>query len=245
MFRWLCFIFAFSSIGFKANALDMPTGLKLNELDDVARILGFNTSTKFLSNPYPLGGYLGLEVGVTLEIVNTEELALLGNKDTNDKELRFSRISIGKGLYNNVDAFLHFVPYSTSNQISDFGGLFKWGFYEGSYLPFSASLLISLNTINIQDNYLNKSLGSDLMFGVNVNQFALYFGGGYLRASSKFTNAILDVSVPKDSDNTFEETYTSSHSFVGVQFDFFGMFVAGQIDRYQDPVYSLKLGTRF
>jgi hypothetical protein len=234
------------SLGFtlNASAIEIPTGLLRNEIDDVASILGFNTSTKFLSNPYPLGGYAGLEIGATLEMVNTEELKLLGNGNTSDEELRFTRISIGKGLFNNWDVFGHFVPYSKSNQISEFGALVKWAFFEGEYLPFTASAMVHLNTINIQDNYMNQSTGADLMLGVNVNRFALYFGGGYLRARSQLTQGLLDASVPLSPENTYKETFGTAHSFVGIHFEFMSMFLAGQIDRYEDPVYSLKLGTR-
>lgn len=227
-----------------SNALEIPLNLTKGELDDVTRILGFNTSTKFLSNPYPLGGYTGLEVGVSLEIINIEELSLLGSQTSPQSEFRFNRISVGKGLYNNVDAFIHFVPYSRSNQVSEYGGLVKWGFFEAEYLPFSVSALFHLNTMNIEDSFVNQSVGGDLMFGVNVNRFALYFGGGYVRSRSLFTSNILDGSVALTPENTYKETFNSGHSFVGVHFNIWKLFLAGQIDKYEDPVYSLKLGYR-
>ena len=242
--RLLPIIFTFCFGILPAQALEIPTSLTQSELDDVARILGFNTSTKFLSNPYPLGGYTGLEVGISHEIINIEELSLLGAQTSPQSEFRYNRISVGKGLFNNFDAFIHFVPYSESNQVSEYGTLLKWSFYEASYLPFSVSSIFHLNTINIEDSYVNQSVGGDLMFGVNVNRFALYFGGGYVRSRSQFTSSILDGSVSTSSDNTYKETFTSSHSFVGVHFDIMKMFLAGQIDKYEDPVYSVKLGYR-
>jgi hypothetical protein len=237
----ISFIFLLSST---VNALEIPANLLESELDDVTRILGFNTSTKFLSNPYPLGGYTGLEVGVSLEIINIEELSLLGAQTNPQSEFRFNRISVGKGLFNNLDGYIHFVPYSKSNQVSEYGGLMKWTFFEATYLPFSISSLLHLNTINIEDSFVNQSVGGDFMFGVNVKRFALYFGGGYVRSRSLFTSNILDGSVPLTPEQTYKDTFTSSHSFVGVHIKIWQLFLAGQIDKYQDPVYSVKLGYR-
>lgn len=225
-----------------AAALDIPTGLQESELDDVAKILGFNTSNKFLSNPYPLGGYSGLEVGVSLEIIDVEELSYLGNKTDTQSEFRFNRITVGKGIYNNFDIYLDFVPFSKSNQVSEYGGMLKWGFYQAKFLPFSAAMLAHMSTINIQDSFVCQNVGGDMMVGVNVNHFSLYFGGGYVRASTLFTQSILGFTVT--GNGTYKETFSSNHSFVGVNLDFLNMFVAGQIDRYVDPVYSVKLGIR-
>jgi len=226
------------------RAIELPTGLRRDELDDVVRILGFNSSARFISNPYPLGGYSGLEIGVTLETINTEELSLLGDQNVRDDELQISRISVGKGLFNDIDVFINFVPYSRSNQINEFGGLAKWTFFEGQFLPITGSALLHFNTISIEDSFVNQSTGGDLMLGVNAEHFSLYFGAGYVRTRSQFTANILDGSVTLSPQTTFRESFSSSHSFVGVQVQFSKFFIAGHLDRYADPVYSVKLCTR-
>jgi hypothetical protein len=240
-----------------AHAIEIPK-LNRQDLSTVTDILGFNTSARLLSNPFPLGGYTGFEFGYSYEIVNTQDLGSLGaGSAARQNDFNFSRISIGKGLYNNVDVYVHFVPFSKSSQISEFGGVVKYNFFQAAYVPFSLSALFHGSTINIQDSFINESLGADLMAGINVNNFALYFGAGSVQAKSKFMDKILNyctgVGVPAGCDTSFSTgtniaplrtRETSSHSFVGINIQFLEMFVAAQIDRYEDPVYSLKLGFR-
>jgi hypothetical protein len=243
-----------------ARALDIP---KLNraDLSTAVDILGFNTSARLLSNPFPLGGYTGFEFGYSYEIVSTQDLSTLGTGTAaRQSDFNLSRISIGKGLYNNIDVYVHFVPFSKSSQVSEFGGLVKWNFYQAAFVPFSMSMLFHGSTINIQDSFINQSLGADLLAGINVNNFALYFGGGQITAESRFMDRILNfctgVGVPAGCDpslpmpssganiSPLNTTEHSSHSFVGINMQFMELFFAAQIDRYEDPVYSLKVGYR-
>jgi hypothetical protein len=227
-----------------SHAIDIPRQLRTEDLDDVTRVLGFNTGTRFLSNPYPLGGYAGFEVGVTLESINTRDLENLGNRSSTSDDFRFSRISIGKGLFNDLDAFIHFVPYSPSNKISDFGGTFKWMFYEAKYIPITISALVHLNTMNFEDLYISQTGGMDLLVGFNMNEFSFYVGGGEVRTKSLFTDEILDASVPRNPQNTFKQRSRSSHFFTGLHAEYEHFFLAAQVDKYVEEVWSLKLGLR-
>jgi hypothetical protein len=80
------------------------------------------------------------------------------------------------------------------------------------------------------------------MFGVDVNKLALYLGAGYVRARSIFTCTILSFCTP--GADPYKLTSSTVHSFVGVQIELDQFFVIGEIDRYEDPVYSLKIGYR-
>lgn len=252
------FIFAsLATLPSLVHALDIPR-LNREDLATAVDILGFNTSARLLSNPFPLGGYTGFEVGYSYEIVNTQDLSTLGTGTAaRQQDFNFSRISIGKGLYNNLDVYVHFVPFSKSSQISEFGGVVKYNFYQAAFVPFSMSALFHGNTINIQDLYINESLGADLLAGINVNNFALYFGAGMIQAHSQFMDRILNhctsPGVPAGCDPTLDVGANidplrvkekSSHSFVGINIQFLELFLAAQIDRYEDPVYSLKIGYR-
>jgi hypothetical protein len=256
--------FSFSSL-----AIEIPKRLDAQDRREVARILGLNTSSKILSNPYPLGGYSGVEIGVSLEVVNIEDLSRLGcqpgeagcptTQVSEDKELKYPRISIGKGLYKNIDFFLNFVP-PMHDDISDFGGMARWSFFHAKFLPINLSLLAHANRMNIKDALISENVGAEILAGVNVNNFAFYFGGGYLRSEVTFlggdgqsgsvdagdeqADRPADPKLNRDT-NTLTETIYSTHSLVGVSVHFSDIFAAFQIDRYRDPVMSFKLGVRY
>lgn len=231
-----------------ASAIFFPTNSysfeipKLNREDLVPaiQILGFGTADRFLSNPFPLGGFTGIEIGYSYEVIDVQDLAFLGAGTADQKDdLAFSRLTVAKGLFNDLDASIHFTPFSQSVSISEYGAGLKWNFYQANFIPFSLSALANYSSVNIEDVYANESLGLDLMGGINVDSFALYFGGGQVDARSSFAPAILNYSA-----TTAKESARTSHSFVGVHFEISSFFVAAQIDRYVDPVYSLKLGYR-
>lgn len=249
----MCFSFAI-------NAVEIPKQLSSSDRSEVTRLLGLNTSHKLLTNPYPLGGYSGVEIGISLEVIDIQDLSRLGcdpgvgscpgTSRSEEKELRYPRISIGKGLYNDVDVFFNFIPPSEGAALSDFGGSLRWGFYQAQYLPIVLSLLIHGNQINVEDTFANRTLGSEIIAGITVNDFAIYFGGGFLEATGQFMCGNSDDGVVLDSDPACKEgkaehTEHASHSVVGITLQYFDLFAAAQIDRYRDPVFSAKLGVRF
>ena len=237
----ICFIL----ISNVSSAIELPDNLTRNELDEVTELLGFSTSSKLLSNPYALGGHSGFEIGYSTEFINTTDLSRLGSGAAKDSTYQFNRISFGKGVYNNVDIFFHFVPFSSSNEVSEYGGILKWGFYESDDLPLTLSLLAQTSTININDEFINEVLGADLLAGLNLTDFAIYIGGGSLRARSSFSRSILDSSVTLNSSGTLITRNSRAHTFAGININFKKIFIAAQIDRYDQPVYSAKIGLRF
>ncbi len=233
----------------KAMALDLPTGLNHESRVEVIRLVGLGTSSKILSNPFPLGGYPGLEIGLSLELVNVADLSRLGdgtNKD--EREFRVPSISIGKGLYKSVDIFFHFVPFSEDSKMSEYGGLARWSFYQARFLPINLSVLLHGNIFNMSDSLITETIGSELIAGISVNSFSLYFGGGFLSSSAQFTaqgpDGVVVSTDPPTSRGTIEELVREGHSVVGITLHLFDLFFAAQIDRYREPVYSLKLGLR-
>ena len=229
--------------------LELPKGLDHESRIEVVRLVGLGTSSKILSNPFPLGGFSGLEVGVSLELVNVADLSRLGEGTSKDeREFRYPRISFGKGLYKDVDIFFHFVPFSEDSKMSEYGGLVRWSFYQTRFLPINLSLLLHGSILNMNDSLVTQTLGSELITGISVNNFSLYFGGGFLSSSAEFTaqgpdGIVIDSDLP-GRRGTIEEIVRESHNFVGITLHLFDLFVAAQIDRYREPVFSLKLGLR-
>ena len=226
-----------------------------SDLNEVTQTLGYETSTKFLSDPYPLGGYSGLEVGVATEFINATDLSRLGTGNGNETNFEFTGVSIGKGLFDNLDVFVDFVPFSNANDISKYGAMVKWTFFEAQGLPLSTSILAHFDTINIDDEFNNQTLGDDLMEGINLQKFAIYFGGGILYGTSKFMYNILDLSDPansaavpsanpSDPDGYLTQKSQRDHTFIGVEVNFHPIFLAAQIDNYAQTVYSFKIGYR-
>jgi len=238
---WLFIISLFISA--PLLAIELPKGLTQIEREKIVKQLGIPTSTKFLSNPYPLGGYIGLEFGVSYQVINTDEISLLGQQAlSNDKTLSMLELNVGKGLYNDVDIFFHFAPFDQQEKITSYGGLLKWGFYEAKFLPINFSLLFLGSIFHVSDSFVNQTLGVELMTGVNVDNLAIYFGLGQLLGEGQFMGGANGV---VDDQLTTKEQGKISHLFVGLNFDISNFFISAQMDRYTDPTFSAKLGLRF
>lgn len=247
------FLFQFILFPSLCFAIDVPRGLSNSDRIDVTKILGLTTATKMLTNPYPLGGYSGFEVGMSMEVINTRDLQRLGTSTNGDQdELRYTRLTIGKGLYNDLDFFFHLVPPVSSVGVSDYGAALRWAFFQAEFLPIHASLWAYGNQINYQNSFMNQNLGSDLVLGLNVDNFALYFGMGMVYAKGTFTggttgSGTVDVGDPglNTETNVTHMDVRSMHSVFGCTISFLDFFFSGQIDRYTDPVYSAKFGVRY
>lgn len=231
-------------------AIDIPSSLDSTDRKETLKILGVGTSTKLLSDPYPLGGYPGFEVGVSLESIDTTQLSRLGDKTTKREDFRFARVSFGKGLYEDLDVYFHFAPFSESSAVSEYGGSLKWTFHQSYTLPFSISFYGHTNHIEINDEFRAQNFGAELIFAFHVKRFSLYVGGGSLKSQGVFMagtrGGIVDSSDPAvDSDSqTAEVTIHPQHTFVGAAFHFYDLFAALQLDRYDQPVFSAKIGFR-
>lgn len=248
------YAFLFASLLFStpAQAIEIPKQLTSADRVEVVKMLGMNTSSKLLTNPYPLGGYAGFEVGLSVEIIDIEDLKRLGaTVDNEEREFRYPKLSVGKGLYNDVDMFFHFIPAAPGIKISEYGGLLRWSFFQAKFVPINLSWNVHASHIDINDSFESQTVGTNLISGINVQNFSIYFGVGYLESKGTFMGGNTDQGVVNPTDPSFDSsTYTASsrvtqfHSQVGVTVHFSDYFLAAQIDRYQDPVYSMKLGTR-
>lgn len=246
---------------FSLAAFEIPNGLNATDRREVVRTIGLNSAPKALSNPYPLGGYSGFEVGYSLEVINIRDIRRIGSSGNNDfsdqTEWRYSRLTVGKGLYNNIDLFLSWMPPTGNVRASDYGAQLRWSFYQAAFLPVNLSMMAYFNQLNYNDTFMNRNVGAELMAGVNVNNFALYFGGGMVQAHGTFIgkndsgtcgeDCTVDPNDPEvnGSSHTVSNSVTESHTFVGFSLHFQNLFAAAQVDRYRDAVYSAKVGMRF
>lgn len=250
----LTFLFFFTSFFAElCSAVDVPRGLDGPARLDVTKILGATTAHKMLTNPYPLGGYSGFEFGLSMDVISTRDLQRVGTSSNSDQdELRYSRLTFGKGLYNDVDVFLEFVPPIANVGLTDYGAAVRWAFYQAEFLPIHASIWGYGNQINYKNSFSNQNLGTDLVVGLNVDNFAIYVGMGIIYSKGSFIGGTTGSStVPTtdpqlNGDTNMARTDTRvMHSVVGCTVSFYNLFFAGEIDRYTDPVYSAKIGLRY
>lgn len=237
------FIFSlllFISIGNAATQL--PKNLSISDQVRALEILGFGSASKVLDNPYPLGGYTGIEVGVTSEFIPIEDLASLGSGSGERGEFNFTTLTFGKGLYYNIDMHVYFTPFIQSEKFQSYGAQARWGFYEADFFPLSVTAMLSGGGANFSNLINVSTFGADVIATVNMDNVAIYFGGGTARAIGKFIGGANGITADQQ---TIEQDIVESHTLFGLNVDISKLFIAMQIDRYTDSVYSGKLGFRF
>lgn len=222
-----------------ARSLEIPTKLTSSDRKSVLEILGFGTAMKSASNPYPLGGYEGFEFGITSEIINIEDLSRLGQKTDPQPDLNVSSLMVGKGLYQDIDVFLGFIPISSSTKISNFGAQARWKFFEAQFVPVTMSILIHANSANFQNKVVTNIFGADLIGAINVDSLALYVGAGPAKGTAQYSGGVTNTG------NTQTEKATTVHSFAGITYNFTPVFISFEMDRYTQPIYAARLGFRF
>lgn len=236
-----------------AEAITIPRNLSKTDRISVVRILGLSSSSKVLSVPYSLGGYDGLELGLSLESINTRNLNSLGDGAPDAKNtFQYTRFTIGKGLYNNFDLFLNAIPLSEGSSISGFGAALRYKFYESTFLPLNLSILTQLDHVNVNNKFECFNMGAHLIAGIFVNQISLFLGLGQNSAAASFiggtgTDGTVNSSDPhlNSETNTVSHTLTEPHHFLGASLQVGSLFLVGQIDRYPEVTYSGKVGLRF
>lgn len=225
-------------------AVQFPRGMTSNQRIEVLKILGLGSGGKILSDPYPLGGYAGLELGATLESIPIEDISALGTNGTPQNDATFLGFMAGKGVYENVDLFLHFVPYLPRTEVSRYGAIVRWGFYQASFLPLSLSINFNAEIANFSNVLTARTVGADLIGGINVNNVALYAGAGPVSSNGTFIGGPTGSEFT-DTGAKERETVKTLHSVIGVSVGFGDVSITGELDRYTQPVYSGKVGLRF
>lgn len=219
-----------------------PRQLTESDRKTAAGILSFGSMMKLLSNPYPLGGYDGVEVGFASEYIPLENVAALGAKSDDKGEYNYYTISLGKGLFYNIDTFLQFTPLPQSEGMSSFGAQVRWGFYEAAFFPFSLSLVLNGGGSSFSSLINSTMLGADVVGVVDMNNVAVYFGVGQARSSTRFIGGANGLT---DDGETHQVNLTKGHQLFGVHLKMDKFFVALEVDRYQEASYGGKLGMRF
>lgn len=240
-YLYILFVFLFSLNIYAA--IDLPQNLTQSDREQSLKILGYGLSNKILSDPWPLGGYSGLEIGVTESQISVTDLKSLGSKLSNDPgDLTYTTLSIGKGLYNNIDVFFTMTPYLSTTQLSQFGGIFRYNFFQAEYSTYTLSFLVDANYSNIQNRLSTKTIGTDLIGGYNTGHIGIYLGIGQIASSGEFLGGSLGLTKSQQKET---EEVRDFHSLMGINLRWAEYFLALQMDHFTQSVYSLKLGLRY
>ncbi len=227
----------------KAQAvLPIPGQLASGDRSKIMQVLGYGSSTKILGDPYPLGGYDGLEVGISTEVLQTDQIAALGTHAQPQAQTSYNTITVGKGIYNNIDSFVTFSLMGQSENVTNLGGQIRWGFFQASYLPIYLSAILHANSFNCENLIVTNTLGMDLIAGFKEGDVTLYFGGGPIRAQGVFSGGLGGIT---DSGQATGAGIMDSRFLAGLNLKFGKYFIAGEMDNYASAAYAVKLGYRF
>ena len=222
--------------------MEIPTNLSESDRQQITRILGVGTSSKVLSDPYPLGGFSGVEVGFQMESLPIDELSQLGDKTQRQDRFSYARFSLAKGIYRHIDTYLHFVPFQETTGLTEYGGMVRWGLFQGLDLPATLSLNFFGNMTNIRDIFIAQNTGVDLVAGLVLTDFSLYLGVGSVWSTGRFIGGSTQLN---PSGRTEESSVNSLSTQLGFVYHLRPLFLAVQVNNYYIPVVSAKLGARF
>lgn len=208
----------------------------------VLKILGYGTSFKTSGDPYPLGGYMGFEIGVSYELLSTAQIAKLGSGTGVQGDTSVLNVTLGKGLFYDVDFYLNFSPLGQSEKFSSFGGAVRWGVLELEAMPVHFSVQAAANSASFQNKINTTTQNFDVIGGWNFQDLVFYGGIGVIRSSGQFIGGAAGVN---DTADTVTEAVNEAHTFAGISVKYGEYFVAAQMDRATQTAYAVKLGVRY
>jgi hypothetical protein len=220
------------------GAISIPLNLSDGDQQVMLQNLGFSMAFRPVDNPAPLGLYSGLELGFSLEDMPTGDIGNLGSRGSTEKSLVYPRFTLGKGIFDNVDLFFSFAPYSEGTGVGIYSGGLRWGFFQATFVPVNFSLVISGTAANLDNLFLSQTVGADIISGINTEPFSFYIGAGTLYGQGQF-----------DSSITIEQAQTNQiarcfHTLLGATVNIGMAFFAVELDNYNVTNYSFKLGVR-
>lgn len=234
-----------------------PRNMNSADRQTLLQILGFGTASKIVGDPYPLGGYSGWTVGLSQDVLSTGEISQLGLSNVNRQtDMSLVSIFLGKGLYNDFDLFLNFIPPGQIEEISGFGGQIRWGVFQADYLPLHGALVAHSNAVNFQNLVSTSTQGIDSVWGFHLDDVTFFFGGGYIRTQGLFlggTARLTDVLDPSGQvgvdgqvlTETLKENIGGFRTLAGINFKLGSSFLNLQLERVYQTTLTAQLGVRY
>ena len=227
---------------FSAGEFGLTQNLNKQQRVSILKVLGLGSAGKSVSSPQGLGVDHGLEVSLANEFINTESISQYLDGDRSKNTLYYPKIYIGKGIYEHLDLFIHFIPYTATLGLSEFGGTIRLHFLNAKTSPLSISTIFGMNSANFNNELTLRTVNADLSLGLNWTFYSLFTSIGVADVNGTFvggTNGTTDSLV-----NETEQT-SHLHFSIGSVFRYNIYFMALALDRYSDSVYTIKIGCHF
>lgn len=241
MFAWILTILLFFAPSASAE-FGLVSGLNSANRKDVLKVLGLGTTGKNVSLPIGLGSNHGLEISLANEFIDTTSVSQFITNSDSKSTLYYPKISIGKGIYDRTDLFIHFIPYTATLGLSEYGGTLRYNFYRPSNSVFSASAVVSMNSANFNNQLTARGVGGDLSLGMTWDYFSMFTSVGMAKSTGLFIGGTQGTT---DSLQNETEEISDMHYSVGFLTRYKIYFLSAALDHYTEPVYTLKLGCLF
>lgn len=222
--------------------IQLPGALDSKARSAAIESLAYGSSSKLLSNPYPLGGYSGYELSLTSEFLPLGDVGKLGDKRGSSTDYAYYSLVLGKGLYQNFDVFFHFTPFPDPQGLTNFGGQLRWTYWESNYLPVSIGSVVHASISNIASLVNTRTTGADLIATIFSRDFVVFLGVGTARALGTFTGGAGGIT---DDQSAATVDLQQMHYVLGTSIQFGEFFVGLEMDRFAFSSYSAKVGFRF
>jgi hypothetical protein len=224
------------------GSLIIPKGLSDKDQRDIVNNMGPATAARILSAPYPLGGEQGFELGIGRQFIPTELLSELGNKTEPQKGTSYPILTLGKGLFNDVDMFLTAIPMMQNSNLTHFSAQTRISHWYSSNSPLILSSIWHAGSTTLKNQIGFENYGVDAILTMYLRHICLYAGMGSLFTNGTFIGGIQGIT---QTGQTETVTQVFAHRIIGVDLRHQAYFFAAQVDTYDKPNYSFKLGYRF
>lgn len=235
---WACFFIANSAYA----GLSLPSQLVFADQKEILTTLGPGTSSRQLSAPYPLGGYEGFEIGLSRQFISTSNFTEFGDRSASGEDFSYPILTIGKGLFYDIDLFISLVPFAQSKTITHFSTQGRWNFYRAIETPFSLSISGNAGNTTLNNLISIQSYGFDLVGSLYIRDLSLFFGTGFLNSSGVFVGGPYGIN---KSSETERINIPLTHRILGLDYRFHEYFISAEMDHFETPLYSAKVGMRF
>lgn len=223
-------------------SLQIPRSLSSHDRHQALKILGFGGVQKIYSDPTPLGGYPGYEMGFSYDVIQLKTFEELGDGIDTQKDLSYVSLSFTKGIFYDVDLGLSFTPLPQGAGVAAFAGQLHRSIVK-DFHGFDFSFWIHGNSTSFVNVIHTKNLGVLFVSSTSVPFGSLYAGAGYLRCIGSFIGGADGVT---DTNETIQEDLYSAHWLIGGTYSFAkNYFVALEANAVYQVSYGLRVGQRF
>lgn len=223
-------------------SLQIPKSLNSHDRHQALKILGFSGVQKVYTDPSPLGGYPGYEMGFSYDVIQLKTFEELGSQIDTQKDLSYVSLSFSKGIFYDVDLGLSFTPLPQGAGVAAFAGQLHRTLVKDFY-GFDFSFWLHGNSTSYVNVIHTKNLGVLMVASTPMPFGSLYTGAGYLRCIGSFIGGADGVT---ETGETIQEDLYSAHWLIGGTYSFANnYFVALEANSVYQVSYGLRVGQRF